>query len=225
MPRIVKPQCWVTLSLVAAAACAPPVSRGQRALSDKQALLAQELGEMPVPAGACPEHADADVLGNPRAPVQRTALGVAYCILHEGPPGVVPGPNDSVLVHYSGWTLEGRMFDSSVERGQPVEFAVGNVIRGWTEGLQLMTPGDKARLWIPAHMAYGQKKSKDPADTTPLGPLTFDIELVEVRRAPPPQPEPLATEGEPKPRLAPRGVSAAESAPIKKRELDDGHSH
>ena len=108
------------------------------AMSDEQAVLKQELGEMPAPKGPCPERTEPNVLGNPRAAVQRTALGLAYCLLQEGPPGAVPGPEDTVEVHYVGTLVDGTTFDSSVDRGEPVTFGVGQVIPGWTEALQLM---------------------------------------------------------------------------------------
>ena len=79
-------------------------------------------------------------------------------------------------VHYSGWTTDGAMFDSSVQRGRPSTFPVGGVIKGWTEGLQLMTTGSKFRLWIPAHLAYGD----DPTGDRPAGMLVFDVTLIEI---------------------------------------------
>jgi FKBP-type peptidyl-prolyl cis-trans isomerase len=82
-----------------------------------------------------------------------------------------------VLVHYSGWTLDGRLFDSSVTSGQPASFPLNGVIPGWTEGVQLMAPGGKTRFWIPAELAYGDK----PRHGNPAGMLVFDIELLEVK--------------------------------------------
>ena len=223
MPAFVQLHRQLHVLLLAAAACATPRLTREVALTDEQALMAQELGEVSAPGGTCPDRTQANVLGNPRAPVQRTALGLAYCILEEGPPGMVPGPTDSVLVHYSGWTLDGRMFDSSVERGQPVQVAVNDVISGWTEGLRLMTPGDKARLWVPAHLGYGQHKSTAHEDT-PTGTLVFDIELIEVQRVPPPTPEVHAAEApvEPKRALGPKG-SPAEKPVKASRNRDHGH--
>ncbi len=66
-----------------------------------------------------------------------------------------PTAADSVEVHYTGWTTDGKMFDSSVKRGTPAKFPLGNVIKGWTEGLQLMVVGEKRRFWIPGNLAYG----------------------------------------------------------------------
>lgn len=171
---------------VATLACgssAPPPVKVPSPEDDRKAVLAQELGEAPAPQGACPERNVPNVLDDPRASVQRTALGLAYCILHEGPPGTVPGAEDTVRVHYTGWTIDGEMFDSSVERGQPLEFPLNGVIRGWTEGLRLMTPGDKARLWIPGNLGYGRREPGEAAGAPPKGTLIFDVELIAVTRA------------------------------------------
>ena len=81
-----------------------------------------------------------------------------------------------MTVHYSGWTADGKMFDSSIVRGRPATFGLDGVIKGWTEGLQLMKPGDKFRFWIPAALAYGEK----PRPGAPQGQLTFDVELIAV---------------------------------------------
>jgi peptidylprolyl isomerase len=162
---------------------------------------------VPAPKGPCPERNQPNILENPRATVQRTALGLAYCILQEGPPGTVPGASDTVRVHYTGWTVDGQMFDSSVERGEPLELPLNGVIRGWTEGLRLMTPGDKARLWIPGNLGYGRREPGEPAGTPPKGTLIFDIELLAVTREPTPEDAPKeqpTAADESRPRLNPR---------------------
>jgi hypothetical protein len=152
-------------------------------------VLAQEVGDMPTPKGPCPERTEPHVLENPRAAVQRTALGLAYCILEEGPPGLlVPGPKDTVRVNYSGWNEEGKLFDSSAEHGSPIEFPLSGVIRGWSEGLRLMTPGDKARLWIPGNLAYGRRAPGEPEGSPPKGTLIFEVELLDVTVRVPPDP-------------------------------------
>jgi peptidylprolyl isomerase len=79
-----------------------------------------------------------------------------------------------VTVHYSGWTTDGKMVDSSVLRGQPAFFGLGDVIEGWTEGVQLMVVGEKTRFWIPERLAY---KGERP----PFGLLVFDVELVAIK--------------------------------------------
>ena len=76
-------------------------------------------------------------------------------------------------MHYTGWTTDGKMFDSSVTRGEPSTFPLNQVIKGWTEGVQLMAEGEKTRFWIPEKLAYGGK-------TAPYGMLVFDIELIKI---------------------------------------------
>ena len=201
-----------------AVAPASPVNDAQ---ADAKAVMAQELCEQPSPQGPCPERTVPHVLENPHAAVHRTALGLAYCMLQEGPAdaGVVPGPADVVKVHYSGWTEEGELFDSSVERGEPVDLPLNSVIRGWGEGLRLMTPGDKARLWIPGNLGYGRRPPGAVAGNPPKGTLIFDVELISIDRAPP---APSASgEGAPKkaeeedskPRLLPRKVESPAEKP------------
>ena len=91
----------------------------------------------------------------PPADAKKTASGLALKVLTPGTGKDHPGPEDKVKVHYTGWTTDGKMFDSSVQRGEPASFKVNGVIKGWTEGLQLMTTGEKARFWIPGKLAYG----------------------------------------------------------------------
>jgi peptidylprolyl isomerase len=111
-----------------------------------------------------------DVAGPP-SDAKRTASGLAYKSLREGKGGTHPNENSTVTVHYTGWTTDGKMFDTSVERGQPISFGLRDVISGWTEGLQLMTVGEKMRFWIPERLAY---KGERP----PRGMLVFDVELI-----------------------------------------------
>ena len=113
----------------------------------------------------------------PPADAQKTASGLASKVLQPGTGKDHPGPTDRVKVHYTGWTVAGRMFDSSVQRGEPITFPLNGVIPGWTEGVQLMVVGEKRRFWIPAMLAYGDH----PRGGQPAGPLTFDIELLDIR--------------------------------------------
>ena len=87
-----------------------------------------------------------------------------------------PGPNDKVRCHYHGTLIDGRVFDSSIERGQPAVFGVSQVIRGWTEALQLMNVGSKWRLFIPSDMAYGAHGAGEAIE--PNMTLIFDVELL-----------------------------------------------
>jgi peptidylprolyl isomerase len=112
----------------------------------------------------------------PPADARTTPSGLAYKVLRAGTGTEHPKRRSTVVVHYSGWTTDGKMFDSSVLRGQPAEFPLDGVIAGWTEGVQLMVEGEKTRFWIPARLAYGNDRTK------PQGMLVFDIELVTLRK-------------------------------------------
>jgi peptidylprolyl isomerase len=114
----------------------------------------------------------------PPADARRTASGLAYKVLERGKGKEHPKASSTVEVHYSGWTPDGTLFDSSVKRGKPTSFPLNGVIKGWTEGVQLMVVGDKARFWIPGALAYGDTPSRSGA---PTGPLVFDIELLAIR--------------------------------------------
>jgi peptidylprolyl isomerase len=127
-----------------------------------------------------------DVAAAP-ADAGKTASGLAFKVLTPGTGTQRPAPEDTVQVHYTGWTTDGRMFDSSVKRGQPASFPVGGVIKGWTEGLQLMVVGEKRRFWIPAGLAYGES----PGGGRPAGMLVFDVELLGIT-SPPKAPEDVA---------------------------------
>lgn len=109
---------------------------------------------------------------------KKTASGLQYRVLTPGSGSKHPGPKDRVTVHYSGWTPDGKMFDSSIVRGQPITFGLDGVIKGWTEGVQLMVEGEKTRFWIPSDLAYGDPPKRPGA---PGGPLVFDIELISVK--------------------------------------------
>lgn len=108
------------------------------------------------------------------------ASGLQYEILASGPAdGAMPGLDASVLAHYHGTLSDGSVFDSSVDRGEPAEFGLSQVISGWTEALQLMRVGDKWRLFIPPALAYGEA-SPTPA-IPPNSALIFEVELLEIR--------------------------------------------
>jgi FKBP-type peptidyl-prolyl cis-trans isomerase len=111
-----------------------------------------------------------------REGVTTTASGLQYEVLAKGN-GISPSSTDSVTVHYTGTLLDGTVFDSSVERGEPVTFKLNQVIPGWTEGLQLMKEGDKFKFYIPSEIAYGQRggRSIEPNST-----LIFEVELLHV---------------------------------------------
>ena len=103
--------------------------------------------------------------------------GLQYEILVAGS-GPKPGPTSKVTCHYHGTLIDGKVFDSSVNRGQPATFPLNQVIKGWTEGLQLMGTGSKWRFYLPAHLAYGDRQVG-----THIGPnstLIFDVELINI---------------------------------------------
>jgi peptidylprolyl isomerase len=109
----------------------------------------------------------------PPADAIRTPTGLASKVLSAGTGTRHPRPNSQVLVHYTGWTPDGKMFDSSVTKGQPASFSLDGVIDGWTEGVQMMVVGEKRRFWVPARLAYEGKDG-------PQGMLVFDIELIRI---------------------------------------------
>ena len=129
------------------------------------ALAACDTGPTPpVPSDVAAVPADA----------QTTKSGLASRVLRAGTGTAHPNRNSTVTVHYSGWTTDGKMFDSSVKRGEPTTFALTQVIAGWTEGLQLMVVGEQRRFWIPEALAYRG------VDGRPAGMLVFDVELIAI---------------------------------------------
>lgn len=106
-----------------------------------------------------------------------TASGLQYEIITTGT-GAKPSASARVKTHYHGTLINGTVFDSSYDRGQPIDFAVGGVIAGWTEALQLMPVGSKWRLYIPYHLAYGERGAG--ASIGPYSALIFDVELLEI---------------------------------------------
>ena len=123
-----------------------------------------ELPQIPPPPDVAAAPADA----------QRTSDNLASKVLKAGTGTRHPRANSEVTVHYTGWTTDGHMFDSSVARGEPSTFRLDGVIEGWTEGVQMMVEGEKRRFWIPGRLAY------DGAPGKPQGTLVFDIELIRI---------------------------------------------
>jgi len=109
--------------------------------------------------------------------VQVTASGLQYVVVNAGS-GAKPAATDTVKVHYVGTLLDGTKFDSSVDRGEPAQFALNAVIPGWTEALQLMPVGAKYTLWIPSELAYGDRGTPGPIG--PYATLRFEVELIEI---------------------------------------------
>jgi FKBP-type peptidyl-prolyl cis-trans isomerase len=134
-------------------------------------LLFISCGGEGTPAASIP--APPDVAAPPPDAV-RTSSGLATKVLAQGSGAQHPRPNSRVTVHYTGWTTDGKMFDSSVVRGQPSTFGLDEVIQGWTEGLQMMVVGEKRRFWIPEGLAYRGRSG------APRGMLVFDVELIRI---------------------------------------------
>lgn len=141
--------------------------------AETKAEEAEKPGTIPAPEDVAAAPADAE----------KTASGLASKVLTAGSGEQKPEPQDKVKVHYTGWTTDGEMFDSSVQRGNPTTFGVTQVIPGWTEALQLMTKGEKRRLWIPEELAYKGRPG-------PQGTLVFDVELLDIIPGPKPIPAP-----------------------------------
>jgi FKBP-type peptidyl-prolyl cis-trans isomerase len=119
-----------------------------------------------------------DDVAAPPTDAKRTPSGLAYKILKRGKGKAHPTASSTVEVHYTGWTPDGQSFDSSVRRGKSLSFPLNGVIKGWTEGVQLMVVGDRARFWIPSALAYGDAPGRPG---TPAGPLVFDIDLLTIK--------------------------------------------
>jgi peptidylprolyl isomerase len=120
-----------------------------------------------------PTHAPADVK-TPPAEATKTGSGLVYQVLKPGTGTHHPNKADTVTVQYTGWTTDGKMFDSTLTRGAPSSFPLDRVIPGWTEGMALMVEGEKARFWIPERLAY-------KGASAPYGDLVFDIELIKIQ--------------------------------------------
>ena len=149
---------------IPAAGDAEPPAADPKVTATVQKVADSENTDIPAPDDVAAAPADA----------QRTASGLAYKVLQAGGGTEHPAASDTVEVHYTGWMIDGKMFDSSVQRGQTAKFPLNMVIPGWTEGVQLMVVGEKARFWIPVELAYQNKPGK------PMGMLVFDIELLAI---------------------------------------------
>jgi FKBP-type peptidyl-prolyl cis-trans isomerase len=138
--------------------------------------VVMEVELLDVIAALPPPEVPAD-LTSPPADAKTTSTGLVYKVLEAGQGPRSPTRMDRVLVHYSGWDMSGRLFDSSVMRGEPITFGVEEVIPGWTEALLLMHEGEKIRVWIPGNLAYGDTPK---APGVPAGRLCFDVHLIQI---------------------------------------------
>jgi peptidylprolyl isomerase len=188
--------CCVVLAaaLTACKSSDPAPAEGEPAADEASAESAEATAEEAAAAksvakAAAPTDIPAppDVAAAPEG-AKTSESGLAWTVLQEGTGDKHPAAADVVTVNYTGWTTDGRMFDSSAKRGQPAEFPLNRVVKGWTEGVQLMVTGEKRRFWIPGDLAYGEAAANDPhgAMGPPRGTLVFDIELISFKEAPKP---------------------------------------
>ena len=169
-------------------ACTPPDQAEHDKDKPKTSANANANGSAAKPSENAPVNdipAPPDVAAPP-ADAEKLPDGLASKVITKGTGTTHPAAADTVEVHYTGWTTDGKMFDSSVKRGRTAKFPLNHVIKGWTEGVQLMVEGEKRRFWIPAELAYGT----NPMGGRPAGQLTFDIELIKIIPAPKPLPVP-----------------------------------
>ena len=153
------------------------VEEQQQSLNEINARLQEEQQAKEQAQASVQQEAGAAFLkeNSEREEVQVTDSGLQYEVLVEGD-GVLPDSSSKVKVHYHGTLIDGTVFDSSVDRGEPLEFGVGQVISGWTEALQLMPVGSKWKLYIPHELAYGAQGAG--ATITPYSTLVFEVELL-----------------------------------------------
>lgn len=156
-----KRRCWLTQELA---------YRGQAGRPTGNVVFDIEL----LDTRTSPLIAPPDVKAPP-SDAHRTATGIAYKVLKPGTGARNASPFGQVTVHYTGWTTDGKMFDSSVVRGTPATFRLDDVIRGWTEGVPLMVEGERTRFWIPQDLAYKGEAGQ------PKGMLVFDIDLIRIQ--------------------------------------------
>jgi FKBP-type peptidyl-prolyl cis-trans isomerase len=131
------------------------------------------------PSTPAPASAASSSPSTPAGEWKTTASGLKYQVMKKGDGTASPKATDTVKVHYHGTLLNGTVFDSSVQRGQPISFPLNQVIKGWTEGLQLMKVGDKFKFEIPPDLAYGPN-SPTPA-IPPNSTLVFEVELLGIQ--------------------------------------------
>ncbi len=146
----------------------------RRKSDEEREFLVYEFELLSITEKPTPPETPPDV-AKPPANAKKTRAGVFYRVLKPGTGKEHPDPRSVVKVHYTGWTTDGEMFDSSVTRGKPASFTLDRVIPGWTDGLQTMVTGEHTRFWIPEKLAYQGKPN------TPQGMLVFDVELIEFR--------------------------------------------
>ncbi|MBJ94470.1 MAG: peptidylprolyl isomerase [Rickettsiales bacterium] len=211
MLRYSAPLCLTLLFLTGC----PPSSPEESSPSPADKAADSPAAQQPAEDGAAAKQAEAkgplpappDVAAAP-TDATTTESGLAYKVLTPGTSTEKPSATSRVTVHYTGWTTDGKMFDSSVTRGKPAVFPLNRVIPGWTEGLQLMVVGEKTRFWIPGKLAYGDTPRRPGA---PAGTLVFDVELISFEAAPPPRKAPPMIAAPPDVAAAPADATTTES--------------
>lgn len=160
------------LAAVLLAACSG--SDEEAATEEAESDKSEAVADAPPPVPEMPDTPE-DVAAPP-ADAEKSESGLASKVLKKGTGSAHPSAKSLVTVHYTGWrSADGEMFDSSIKRGRPALFGLNGVIKGWTEGVQLMVEGETRRFWVPADLAYGEA----PENGRPAGQLVFDIELVD----------------------------------------------
>ena len=179
MPSLFARSLAMTLSLALCAACTPassPSTNASGAASSpeyRSTASAQEDQRQSAPTQAQAIPAPDNVAAPPEGEASVTESGLASLVLTAGDGEVHPNATSVVKVHYTGWTTDGEMFDSSVVRGEPLSFPLDQVIPGWQEGVMLMVEGETRRFWIPAELAYEGRSG-------PQGTLVFDVQLLAI---------------------------------------------
>lgn len=167
------------LALVVFLACKPsPPPTWQSKEEPNEEPARQAVERERTVAKPAPAHAEIPAppdVAAPPADAKKTVSGLASKMLKPGSGKTHPKATDMVEVHYTGWTTDGKMFDSSIKRGRTATFPLNRVIAGWTEGVQLMVEGEKRRFWIPENLAYQGRPG------APQGMLVFDVELVAIK--------------------------------------------
>ncbi len=149
------------------------MAKWQVEMQAKQRVMADEGAKKNIEEGKAFLEKNAKAEG-----VKTTASGLQYSVIKEGN-GEKPKPTDKVRVHYHGTLIDGKVFDSSVDKGQPAEFGLDQVIKGWTEGLQLMTVGSKYKLVLPSELAYGERAAGG-GEIGANSVLIFEVELLDI---------------------------------------------
>lgn len=167
----------IVLALAILAGCAKAAPPAQAPESRSTKATAEEKPGAPSTEPARSAFSSPPDVAAPPENAQRSASGVAWVVLAKGTGVDEAGPEGRVLVHYTGWTRDGRMFDSSYQRSAPTMLPLDRTVPGFRDGVASMTKGEKRRIWIPAELAYGDRPASEGA---PAGQLTFDIEVLDI---------------------------------------------